>query len=439
MLLYSGNLHLANLFPFFGKTQLQVLCVISALLLLLTHIITSLTVKERVLLPDDGGQDAHFQASKHRKRRGLKGFFGGTISVFRDIWQNAHTLPPNIRQICLIQFFSWIGWFPLLFFTTVWVGEIYTLSLPQEAFDNATQGADGEGSSTITEEATLRGFRALLYSALLGLVTIILLPLIVAASHKAASRRGGRANGGINLAELWCFSLLLFSLCMFATLFTSTSVKGATLVVATSGFCFAVSQWVPFSLLAEEIQRGADDANVNGAGGYQPVGNEDNNEEGAGRDPESIPLHQTNSPLVHHGRDDEDRPETAGLVFDAGEISRTGDADERTLVDADERRQQDRDRSRRTDRTDRNDPQRRAEERELMKDLESTEFGLESPFVGGNGPGGSGQGRGRFGEGDDIELQVGGGTGRNAKENIGDKAGIILVSFIRLNLTYQST
>lgn len=352
-------------------------------------------MKERVLLKDN--DDAHSPAVLVKKGKG-RGFLSGTIGVFRDIWQNAHRLPVHIRQICLIQFFSWIGWFPVLFFSTVWVGEIYTLSLPEDALANATDEGD---KSSVTEEATLRGFRALLYSSLLGLATIIILPLIVSASKKA-SKRTGRKGSGINLAELWCFSLLLFALCMFATVFTSTSVKGSTLIIATTGFCFAVSQWIPFSLLAEEIRRGSDDANGSGRGegenGYEQVAGEE------GRDPESIPLH-----LTHHDHDDEDRPQTAGLVFDAGEIvtARTGDADERTLVGGNEN-----DRNRQGQ-----DRQRTDEERELMKDLETTEYGMESPFVGGSIQSGSGNG---------IELESG--RDKHAKENIGDKAGIILVS-----------
>lgn len=84
--LCSGNVKLPNLFPFLGKTQLQVLSVLSALLLLVTNGTTAYAVRERVLLEPP------------RKRMLTETPFGifGTV---RDIWMNALTLPYVIMRI----------------------------------------------------------------------------------------------------------------------------------------------------------------------------------------------------------------------------------------------------------------------------------------------------------------------------------------------------
>lgn len=46
----SGNVDLTKIFPFLGNTQLQVLSVIASLLLLGSHLVMAVVVKEKILL-----------------------------------------------------------------------------------------------------------------------------------------------------------------------------------------------------------------------------------------------------------------------------------------------------------------------------------------------------------------------------------------------------
>jgi solute carrier family 45, member 1/2/4 len=92
----------------------------------------------------------------------------------KDIWSNIFTLPQAIRSICFAQFFAWIGWFPILFFTSVWVGEIYI----REAIAN---GADPNDPSLVAD-ATRAGSRALFLNAVVNLISSIFLPFLVHAS-----------------------------------------------------------------------------------------------------------------------------------------------------------------------------------------------------------------------------------------------------------------
>ncbi|KAG8915320.1 hypothetical protein FRC01_003705 [Tulasnella sp. 417] len=234
-----------------GKTQLQVLSVVTSIFLMVTHGITSASVTEKVLVKEADGQTK-----------------GSVLSIFKDIWNNILTLPRVILQICIVQFFSWIAWFPVLFFSTVWVGEIYTREMlakdPSLSPDDPTLQAD----------ATRAGSRALLWSSILSLVASILLPFMVHQSsfdsdgdERPWAGGGGRSKRKddswarvfqwlksmrIHLATLWMISHLLFAITMGLTYF-STSVDNASALITLTGFSWAVSQWVPFSLLGEAI------------------------------------------------------------------------------------------------------------------------------------------------------------------------------------------
>lgn len=48
--LSSGNVDMTRVFPFFGDTELEVLVVVGALLLIFTHGITAFCVKEKVVV-----------------------------------------------------------------------------------------------------------------------------------------------------------------------------------------------------------------------------------------------------------------------------------------------------------------------------------------------------------------------------------------------------
>jgi solute carrier family 45 protein 1/2/4 len=92
----------------FGDTQFKQLTVVAAIAILLSTGLTSWAVTERVLV---SGKDSEDKA--------------GPIQILRKIFNSAMDLPPRIQAICWVQFWSWIGWFPFLFYSTTWVGETY--------------------------------------------------------------------------------------------------------------------------------------------------------------------------------------------------------------------------------------------------------------------------------------------------------------------------
>ncbi|KAI6041575.1 major facilitator superfamily domain-containing protein [Pisolithus marmoratus] len=228
---YVGNVNLPAIFPFLGNVQLEVVSVIASLSLISTHLWAAWCVKERVLIATHG-------PTKTLRQEVV------------ELWRTFRQLPRTIYQICVIQFFSSLAWYPVLFYTSLYIGELYKRSLPNVVADDVD----------IDTEATRLGSRALFYSALVALVANLTAPSFVIQDEPAVEtnvlqRRGWRRwikVPRIRLLTLWAISHTVFAGCMWATYFT-TSVTAATFVIALTGFCAAVGQWAPFALLAEAI------------------------------------------------------------------------------------------------------------------------------------------------------------------------------------------
>ncbi|KZP28701.1 MFS general substrate transporter, partial [Athelia psychrophila] len=229
---FIGSIDLPHFLPFLGSQQLGALSAIAALLLFGTQALTAVLVKEKVLIRGD-------PTSRGFWKTGLK---GGFLAMWTSMW----TLPRVIRKIFIIQFFTWLGWFPVLFYTTVYVGDIYKRTAPPSVPRDAAFDA----------EATRLGTQALLCSAVVCLAGNVLLPFCI--SSRNSRQYSGRTRGGwgagwkMHLATMWAISHLVFACCMGATFFIST-VWGATALVAVTGMAWAVTLWAPFSLLGEAI------------------------------------------------------------------------------------------------------------------------------------------------------------------------------------------
>lgn len=47
----------------------------------------------------------------------------------RDIWRIFFGSPSQIRTVCLVQFFSWLGWFPFLYYTVTYVLDTFVMAI----------------------------------------------------------------------------------------------------------------------------------------------------------------------------------------------------------------------------------------------------------------------------------------------------------------------
>jgi len=146
-----------------------------------------------------------------------------------------------------------MGWFPVLFYATVYVGELHKRASP------VPDPTDAVAVRALEAEARRLGSRALLYSSLLSLATSVILPFFVIEARKRqpalnppVANQSWIEQFQVQLGSLWVVSHLIFALCMFATFFSST-VSGATFLITVTGFSWAIALWAPSTFLAKAI------------------------------------------------------------------------------------------------------------------------------------------------------------------------------------------
>lgn len=158
-----GYMDLPKVFPIFGNTQFKVLCLIASFSLGITLLISCLTIKERDPRldgpPPPGGM--------------------GLISFFKGVWKSIRNLPPQIRKVCEVQLAAWVAWFPFLYYSTTYIGQLYVNPI----FEKHRDLTEDEINQA-WEDATRIGSFALLVNAIVCFTANIVLPLLIVPSYK---------------------------------------------------------------------------------------------------------------------------------------------------------------------------------------------------------------------------------------------------------------
>lgn len=274
-----GYIDLPRYFWFFGNTQFKVLCVIGSIAMIVTLTISASSIPER---------DPRLDGKPDKSE-------GGMIAFFRNLYHSMRRLPPQIKRICEVQFFAWIGWFPFLFYITTYVGEIYA-----EPFFAENPDMNSKEIDKVWQRGTREGTLALFIYAITTFAASVLLPFIIArtyeppkpplrtpmtpttprtprpmigsegdyfnhtSSHIATKRSLRHRFSALHLPSLeipsltlrraWLLSHAIFALLTFATFFVHTTF-GAKVVVALIGIPWAMTNWAPFALIAAEISK----------------------------------------------------------------------------------------------------------------------------------------------------------------------------------------
>ncbi|KAF4977373.1 hypothetical protein FZEAL_6085 [Fusarium zealandicum] len=252
----AGYVDLTKHVSFLGRTQFQILCAIASIALGATIFVSTAIVKER-----DPRLDG--PAKKDRPN---------PISFFFTIFKSIKRLPPQIKRVCEVQFFAWIGFFPLLFYTSSYIGEIYV-----EPYLQANPHMTPEELDKLYEQATRIGTFALLINSIVSLITNVFLPFFIAPTYdsqpvSASSPGESSITGyydeddephswldklaipGFTLKRAWFSSLVLFAVCMFCTVLVRT-VTAATTLVGLVGITWAMTLWAPWAIISAEISR----------------------------------------------------------------------------------------------------------------------------------------------------------------------------------------
>ncbi|KAF6807297.1 sucrose transporter [Colletotrichum sojae] len=251
----AGYADLPKYVWFLGDTQFKVLCAIASIALGSTIVVSTTLIHERdPRLEGPPTQDAT-----------------GVISFFGKIFKSIKRLPPQVRKVCQVQFCAWIGFFPLLFYTSSYIGEIYV-----EPYLEQNPHMTPEELDRLYEQATRVGTFALLINSIVSLATNVFLPFFIAPtydSHPVLCDVPGETDAapkdldedkqawldrlqipGFTLKRAWFGSLILFAGAMFCTVIVRT-VEAATALIGLVGITWAMTLWAPWAIISAEISR----------------------------------------------------------------------------------------------------------------------------------------------------------------------------------------
>ncbi|KAG0213930.1 hypothetical protein BGX28_003108 [Mortierella sp. GBA30] len=217
---FAGNLDLVSYCsPYLGDSQIKILANLAVFVLVACLGITCLSVDEVQYIPTE--------EERHRT----------AWSTLGNIWRAFNKLPAELQRICNVQFFAWMGWFPFLFYSTTWVGEIM-----HRGDERAPSPPNGDPNT----DAERAGSFALLCWAGVSVLTGVLLPRIT--PQEIGLERWPR--NPFTLRNLWTMSMVMFAVCMGLTWFVD-DLWAATAVIMLCGVPWAVALWVPFAMVGE--------------------------------------------------------------------------------------------------------------------------------------------------------------------------------------------
>lgn len=253
----AGYVNLPQITWWLGNTQFKDLCAIASLALGSTVLMSCLLVKER---------NPQLDAPKAKDRRQ-----SGVFSFFIGLFASMRRLPPQIKKVCVVQFCAWIGFFPMLFYTSSYIGEIYVQPFLEENPNMTPEEVD-----ELYEKATRVGTFALLIFSITSLLTNVFLPFFIAPTYDSQPIGEGTGEGdvtslrgrgqekkswtdrliipGLTLRRAWMLSQLLFMGSMLCAVLVRT-VPAATVLIGLVGITWALTLWAPFAIISAEISR----------------------------------------------------------------------------------------------------------------------------------------------------------------------------------------
>ncbi|KAG0033680.1 hypothetical protein BGZ81_007678 [Podila clonocystis] len=210
-------------------------------------------------------------------------FAGEFLQGFKSIFRSIRYLPTRIQQLCNVQFFAWMGWFPFLFYSSTYIAEIFTREQNQKG--TPIDAAPGE-TGAVQDAAVRAGSYCLLIYSIVSLGASLLLPIFVApatttpAGSDPFSRLSSTTGGsgmlgskmkskwsraricswmklpipGLTLPRMYTLSLVLVSVSLMGT-WLIQDLQGSTILFSFCGIAWAVSMWAPFSILGEVISQ----------------------------------------------------------------------------------------------------------------------------------------------------------------------------------------
>lgn len=279
----SGYVELTGILPFLGDTNFKILVAIACIVMIVTVGISCFAIKEHDLRELDQPAAA---------------YNAGVFAFFQTLYVSVGRLPVQVKRVCQVQLFAWIGWFPFLFYTTTYISGVYANPFFAE---NPNMGE--EAVEKILADGTRIGSFALFVFSITSFATSVVLPILVVPSYipveskestlltatgsndsayrqyhagyakaSSLSNRGGKVRrlidtcslerlqiSSLTLRRAWFLGHLMFAVLTWMTLLVDSTLK-ATILVGFVGIPWAVTNWAPFALISAEISKRDDES-----------------------------------------------------------------------------------------------------------------------------------------------------------------------------------
>lgn len=305
----AGYVNLPKITWWLGDTQFKDLCAIASIALGSTVLLSCLVVRER---------DPRLEGPPSTDKPGV-------LAFFKKIFTSIKRLPPQIKKVCVVQFCAWIGFFPMLFYTSSYIGEIYV-----EPFLEQNPDMTKEELDQLYEKATRVGTFALLIFACTSLATNVFLPFFIAPTYdtQPIHTSDGPGEGpagfkdydedskswldyliipGFTLRRAWMFSQILFFLAMTCTVFVRT-VEVATILIGLVGITWALTLWAPWAIISAEISRRDAEMRAKRQLNFSPT-------RGPVANPPSPEAYSDEEPDVDPQKEEEEEADQAGVIL----------------------------------------------------------------------------------------------------------------------------
>lgn len=243
-----GSINLVKLFPL-GDTQFKVLSWLVTFIMGALTVYSCLKIEER-----DPKTDIAIRMQRQKQALQIReaGFDSENTSISSQleifVTQIVHSfkrLPPQVKIVCYTEFFAWVGYFPMLFYTSTYVGELYLYEMGYSSPDSLPPDIRQQ----IIDESTRRGTLALLANSIVTLAIDCFVPILV---EKAAYAQ--RYHNIFNLKTIWIASHAVFIAATMATFLVGSSTA-AIILFSFLGFPWGCAVWIPFAMISEEISR----------------------------------------------------------------------------------------------------------------------------------------------------------------------------------------
>ncbi|KAK5991621.1 General alpha-glucoside permease-like protein [Cladobotryum mycophilum] len=210
-----SSLDLSKTLNFLGNSQFSILCVVTSLFLAMTITITCVVVKE------------NNESTEQKTPKAAN-----IIITLRYLCGSFPRLSPVVQGVLKVQFFSWMGWFPFLYYITIFV-------------DNFT--------TSDTQHGTMRsGSVGLIIFSLASLLAGTTFPSLMTQARRASYKRKSSQGWYASPRHVWIASHILFASCMLATVL-ATSLWELYFLVGINGISWGITIWAPHAMISSHL------------------------------------------------------------------------------------------------------------------------------------------------------------------------------------------